>query len=268
MIQSLSKKSPEEIQERFQQIKLLIVDEAHHAQADTYIDLLKKIPAIYRYGFTATPKEPKEDLGGYLKVTGILGPIIHRVSVNEAKARIIQPYLKMFSYDDPREALQQVQDWQVAYQEGIINNVYRNQKIANIVRYYLKRSRHILVTIKNIKHGELLQEMLGIPFVQGKDDTKTRQEIKRALQFSSHAVISTNIFGEGVDIPALDVLINAGGGLSKIAVIQQAGRVLRRASDKDSGLIVDFWDRNNFHLRRHSKARYKQYKEVLAAVEI
>jgi type I site-specific restriction endonuclease len=46
----------------------------------------------------------------------------------------------------------------------------------------------------------------------------------------------------GVDVPALDALVLAGGGKSSTRHLQRIGRVCRPYKDKTHGVVVDFDD--------------------------
>jgi superfamily II DNA or RNA helicase len=69
------------------------------------------------------------------------------------------------------------------------------------------------------------------------------------------------ILGEGVDLPIAKVLIMAGGGKSKIQVMQNVGRVLRLYPDKDKALIYDFADNGGRWIQAHSELREEIYSE-------
>ena len=267
LTQSLSKWNHYDIEETFKDLALVITDEAHHAQSNSYIDILKAIKCSYRIGLTGTPKEPQKNLGYYFKVAGILGPILHRVKVSDAPKRLVSPHLKILSYKQNPYA--KYIDWPWIYEWGIVRNVDRNQKLLGAVRYYTARNKSVLIIVRRINHGEILQKMMpSLPFVQGKDDAETRRTIKQYVQGKAHAAISTTIFGEGVDMPELDVVIIAGGYSSDQAAIQYAGRVLRRTANKSEGIIIDFRDIGHTILKRHFYNRYKHYKERLQVIEI
>jgi len=57
-------------------------------------------------------------------------------------------------------------------------------------------------------------------------------------------IIVTTIWNEGVNIPSLNVLINAAGGKSETTTIQSASRCLTAFEGKEHGIIVDFFDNN------------------------
>jgi superfamily II DNA or RNA helicase len=65
-----------------------------------------------------------------------------------------------------------------------------------------------------------------------------------------------SIFAEGIDIPDLDVIINASGNKGDVKSIQVLGRVLRTFKEKNEALYYDFLDRG-VHTRKHSHKRIK-----------
>ena len=62
-----------------------------------------------------------------------------------------------------------------------------------------------------------------------------------------------------MDIPNIDVLIFASGGNSYIRAIQRVGRGLRLHDSKDKLIVVDFSDRTNRYLAKHSLERIRTY---------
>jgi len=52
MVQTLAKGMSDELANR---VGLVVLDEAHHAPAATFTEVLNRLPARYRYGLTATP---------------------------------------------------------------------------------------------------------------------------------------------------------------------------------------------------------------------
>jgi superfamily II DNA or RNA helicase len=243
---------------------VLFVDEAHHAHAPTYMDVLKKFKSQFRYGLTATPKEQRRDdeVGEYLKVTGILGDLIGEVEMETIQDVMAKVTVEMHEYNGP-DIFTTV--WQHAYDQGIVNCASRNALITEVTERKFTEGKKILIMVKLIQHGENLEAMMPqARFIQGKDDTDTREKIRHHLNNCSSGtiVIATNVFGEGVDIPNLDVLVNAGAGLSRIATTQKAGRVLRKSQTKIEGTIVDFFDFHNKHLLKHAKARKHTYEKL------
>jgi superfamily II DNA or RNA helicase len=75
-----------------------------------------------------------------------------------------------------------------------------------------------------------------------------------------HAVVGT-VLGEGVDIPELEVVINAEALCSKTAVLQRM-RNLTQSEGKDSAFMIDFFDHTHPKLAAHSKARIAMYQGI------
>ena len=243
---------------------VVFVDEAHHCSAPTYLSILTKFKCQFRYGLTATPKEQRRDdeIGDYFRVTGILGDLIGEIFMEDIEKVLAKVTVEMHHFECP-EVVTTI--WQHAYDQGVVNNIHRNNVIMRETNKKFDEGKKILVMVKMIQHGENLEELMPhATFIQGKDDSETREKIRLHLSNSKKGtvVIATNVFGEGVNIVNLDCLINAGAGLSRIATTQKAGRVMRKSKTKIEGTIVDFFDEHNNHLLRHAKARRHTYQKL------
>lgn len=255
MIQTLSKMDKDYLLKK--DIDLVIVDECHHVCATTYEHVLSAINAPYRFGFSATPKDFEDERGEYLKVIGLLGSIIHCVDYEDVKEVLAIPKVEMLNFKDYN--LDRM-CWNQAYRKGIEENIIRNRTIEMYVEE--NNGKSILILVKTIKHGKELEMFISNSvLICGFDDIDSRERAKKML-VKKGIVIATSVFGEGVDIPSLDILINAGAGCSRIQTIQRAGRVLRKTENKTEGIIVDFWDCGNKYLERHSRQRYETYRKL------
>lgn len=260
MVQTLSRMGKKELRDLY--FGVIIVDECHHSQSKSYGNLLTQIDAPYRFGFSATPKERKEDEGGWFRTTGLLGDIIKEVTYMDVKEYLSVPDVQMIKIPPVWDLYGS--NWQRAYRRGIVENNARNNEI--IARVRLHTLKPTLILVKLISHGKILRDLLlenniFSVFVQGEDDIESREKAKDLLKFKG-VVIATSVFGEGVDVPSLEVLINAGAGKSQIQTTQRAGRVLRKEEGKTTGIIIDFWDDGNKYLERHSRERYEVYKQL------
>ena len=92
--------------------------------------------------------------------------------------------------------------------------------------------------------------------------SKSRNEYRKALNAGLfQCIIATNIWNEGVNIPNLNVLINAAGGKSEISTIQMASRSLTATTEKKYGLIIDIFDDSNNYFISHFGERICLYME-------
>ena len=93
---------------------------------------------------------------------------------------------------------------------------------------------------------EKVAELMGIEIVaravSADSSKRARGRAKRMLKAKNpeaiQIVCNVNLFGEGVDTPALDGIVYFDSKSSVIAVVQSVGRALRRADDKEQAYIL------------------------------
>ncbi len=264
-IQTFVKFNPDDYCEYFD---ITIVDECHHLQAgrkSQYGTVLQANLSPMRIGFTATLPKEKEKL---LSLEGLLGPVIGEITIKEAseKGIIAKPKIKLIPVPYNIN-IAQFKSYKDLYKHGIVENRARNKLIAKEAKELSNKGKTVLIMIKEIKHGELIQSVgkdvfgLDMVFVQGSTEGETRTEIKRLLDDKKIKVVITSaIWKEGVNIPTLSSIINAMGGKSSIQVLQSVGRGLRIAPGKDSVIIIDFLDCYKY-LAEHAIKRITIYAE-------
>ncbi|MFR3451672.1 MAG: DEAD/DEAH box helicase [Collinsella sp.] len=77
--------------------------------------------------------------------------------------------------------------------------------------------------------------------IDGSDSDAERDEVIRKLESGElEYIFSVNILNEGVDIPAVNQIIMLRRTESSIVFVQQLGRGLRKADNKESTLVLDF----------------------------
>ena len=129
-----------------------------------------------------------------------------------------------------------------------------------------KEGKKTLIAITHVEHGKILETMLqqiepSSIFVYGESTSNLRTEVLKELNNGDRKiVICTTIFGEGIDVPNLDVLINAKAGASSVDAFQLIGRILRHPPGKDRAYLLDIYDSGCKYLGSHSKARKKIYE--------
>ncbi len=264
-IQTFVKFNPDDYCEYFD---ITIIDECHHLQAgrkSQYGTVLQSNLSPMRIGFTATLPKEKEKL---LSLEGLLGPVIGEVSIKEAseKGIIAKPKIKLIPVPYNIN-IAQFKSYKDLYKHGIVENRARNKLIAWEARELSNAGKTVLIMIKEIKHGELIQSIgkdvfgLDMVFVRGSTEGETRTEIKRLLDDKKiKVVISSSVWKEGVNIPSLNSIINAMGGKSSIQTLQAIGRGLRIAKNKDSVIVIDYLDPYKY-LAEHAIKRITIYAE-------
>jgi len=147
------------------------------------------------------------------------------------------------------------------YESNVVQNLYRNRFIADVVTHLFKAKKTAFVMIRKLAHGPILRALIpGSVFVQGKLSSEIRAELYQALQDKKiHCIIAT-VGKEGLNIPKLDAVINAEGYKSSVTTMQKL-RSLTATSGKKYGIVIDFMDKGKF-LGKHSKKRKHLYKKM------
>jgi len=263
-VQSFHKIDPDDYKDFFD---IIMVDEAHRISSldVTYAKVLNRLNASVRLGFTATL--PTSSIGA-MSLEALIGPVIGELSIEEAASLgiLAHPKVRLLkSTYNPR--IRQIRKYADVYQEGIVENSQRNRLIVSKVSEHAKRDDITLIFVNRIEHGTSLQNMfqldgLNVPFVRGDMPSQERLNIKESLiERRRKIAIATTAWREGVNIPSLDIIFNAGGGKDELGVIQLIGRGLRRDHGKDEVLIYDIFDPSHHYLISHFGERITLYMD-------
>jgi superfamily II DNA or RNA helicase len=245
---------------------LTIIDEAHLAMADgaTCESIMSRLLSPIRIGLTATLPTEIEKM---LVLEGIIGPVIERISYDEAidDNLIVPPKIKLITLSeihfDGRMKYAEI------YDKGIVENQERNEKIIAEANLFAKRNETSIIFVRKISHGETLLKMaqkigLNVFYVSGDTEREVRDLVKKQIsQKKLDLIISTVVFATGVNIPSLSAIFLAAGGESQISVIQSVGRGLRKSDGKTYGVIYDCLDRGKY-LSDHAISRISIYREL------
>jgi superfamily II DNA or RNA helicase len=236
---------------------MVISDECHNASANQYQNILKINDFIYRFGFSATPFTKDEYKNA--KIKQYIGDIIYKLKADYLieNNKIAEPIIKIFPINKPDNIFKK--PWDYAEWYGIIENDYRNNKIAELINNI---TGQCLILVKKIKHGKILQNLIPDSyFLYGNSEIENRKDIIADFENKKiKCIIASTIFDEGISINIIQNLIIAGGGSSQIKTIQRLGRGLRISKNKNTVNVFDFLDKQNYITERHSKIRIKFYK--------
>jgi superfamily II DNA or RNA helicase len=167
--------------------------------------------------------------------------------------------------------------YEVVYDQAIVFNNYRNELIAKSAKHFLDKGKSVFTIVWRIDHGHEVERWMrqyGIEceFISGEGSTAQRnqQVLKSFKEKKLKCVISSLISDEGLDIPAMDILIIAPGDRSPLKVIQRVGRGLRKKVGVPNVVtIVDFVDFTHRHLLNHARDRCTVYvKEKIKIYEV
>lgn len=251
--------------EKLTNFQAVLVDECHHVPCETIKKILKRTEsAFYRIGVTATNfRDDNMDL----MIEALLGPLQYKISptylIEQKFLSPTQIILSPFNHSSKEKGT-----YIKVYEKEIVLNEKRNNLIIQWVEKALKKNLSCLVAVTRLEHGKILLEKIKkiypeVRFIKGEDKSKYRIETLKLLNKKEiKCVICTTVFGEGVDVPSLDVLINAKAQDSSVDAIQLAGRVMRTWEGKEKAFVVDILDEGHPYFSKHSKNRIKAYTKM------
>lgn len=258
------------------QFEVVIGEEAHEASGNSYYDILRHCKnAAYRLALTATPFM-KEDEESNMRLMAAFGSIGIKVSEQTLIDRgiLAKPYFKYVKVREKPRFLLRGTGWQAAYRIGIVTNEYRNAAIVEEAVQAVSHGLPVMILVQQTAHGDTLKELLRekgikVGYIRGENDQKERKNALERLKSGSFEVlIGTTILDVGVDVPAVGMVVLAGGGKAQVALRQRIGRGLRaKSSGPNVCFIVDFTDDFNSHLVGHANLRQDIIKSTPGFVE-
>ena len=233
---------------------LLIVDECHVVAADTAYNIATNLNVAIKVGLSASPWR---DDNADIKIEAALGPIVYRVGVETLvkEGFLVPPMFRIIDTKPTPDAEGKTyESWAKAYRSVVVDNKHRNDLVVKTVNDLVDQGRIVLLLVKQLKHGEKLRKMIPKSvFIAGSSPAEIqafhqsgdRERILNDLRRGDvRCVIATSVADMGVDVPALDALVLAGGGKSSTRHLQRIGRVCRPHKDKSYGIVVvvdDSW---------------------------
>lgn len=246
-----------------QLMEFAILEEAHEASSDTYYDVMNALPnAYYRLALTATPfmRSEGEDNMRLMAASGQVGIKISEKLLID-RGVLAKPYFKYIKAPMPSTLLRS-SSWQKAYDMGIVTNDARNGIIVDEVVRAVKIGLPAMILVQRKNHGAALKEAMRargirVDFIYGGHDQQRRQRsLNRLKDGSLQVLIGSTILDVGVDVPAVGLVVLAGGGKAEIALRQRIGRGLRaKKNGPNACMVLDFDDGKNKHLIKHYKTR-------------
>ena len=238
---------------------LIVIDEAHHALAETYAEVMNAYPKAKKLGLTATPYR----LNGK-GFTDLFDTLLCSWSMEKF---IAEGRLSLYDYYSikPDSADQllidslQKRGADGDYQQKELNEVMdvkpSLERLCLTIKEYVPGKKGIVYAI-SIQHAEHIAEFYrknGIKSVaiSSKTPLAERQELIERFKSSSlspslnstsddiEVLVSVDLFSEGFDCPDVEFIQLARPTLSLAKYMQMVGRGLRVAEGKEYCVILD-----------------------------
>ncbi len=225
-------------------VKLIIIDEAHHALADTYQNIIKLCPDAHVLGVTATPYR----LNG-ASFTNIFNEIILSENHNYFVKRGYLKPIKFYSYSPfSKYDIDNIKESAGDYNVDDLYKKYgtSSEVLADLINAY---NSHVsgkkgIVFCINIKHCEEVTARYkanGVTAEIISSDTSKSDRDKIVSEFKEGIIsvlCNVDIFSEGFDCPDIDFVQIARPTLSVAKYLQMVGRATRFVPNK-IGYVLD-----------------------------
>lgn len=251
----------------------LIVDEAHHAAADTYQKILAYFHPAFTLGLTATPERTDDNRA----ILDIFKNTAHKLDIRTAveigelvPIRCIRIHTNI---DLTRVRFNSVQ-YNIRDLESKIYVPERNRLIVDTWLQYV-RDKRTVVFCASVRHAEQIAELFrqaGVPAaaVSGGMKPAERREFQdRFVRREILVLCACDLLNEGWDCPEIEVLFMARPTMSRVLYTQQLGRGMRLFPGKESLMVFDFVDnasQYNMPQSLHRLFKLKEYRPGQLAV--
>ena len=250
----------------------LIVDEAHHAAADTYQKVLAYFKPAFTLGLTATPERADDK-----SILDIFKNTAHKLDIQTAveigelvPVRCIRIHTNI---DLTKVRFNSVQ-YNIRDLESKIYVPERNRLIVGTWLQYV-RDKRTVVFCASVKHAQQIAELfreqgISAAAVSGGMKQSERREFQdKFVNREIQVLCACDLLNEGWDCPEIEVLFMARPTMSKVLYTQQLGRGMRLYSGKESLMVFDFVDnasQYNTPYSLHRLFRLKDYQPGKLAV--
>ena len=222
----------------------IIIDECHHAVADTYRQIIEYFEPEFLLGLTAT--ENRMDNKDVVALFG--NNIPYELRLRDA---IINDLVVPFHYYGIRDSLVDYSLTDSA-ERRLISQMSNDENCAFIyqqIEHHRPQGQKLkaLAFCRNIQHARMMADNMGVfyhtAFLSGKNKTGERIRAYNALQSDKdelEILFAVDILNEGVDIPGVNMVLFLRPTESSTIFLQQLGRGLRKFPNKPYVTILDF----------------------------
>lgn len=231
----------------------IVIDETHRASASTYQKILNHFKPQFLLGMTATPE--RTDNSDVFEIFD--HNIAYEIRLQKALEMDILSPFHYYGVTDLTINGKSIDD------TSMLNLLISEERIKHILhhidRYGCDNGEvRGLIFCSNIKECKALANVFNTQGLKSialtgedseelRDDAIKRLESKDPLKKIDY-IFSVGIFNEGIDIPCINQIVMLRPTESAIIFVQQLGRGLRKAADKDYLTVIDFIGnyKNNF----------------------
>jgi len=274
MVQTLVR-NPDKVIEDMDKFGLIVLDEAHHCPASTFLKVVGSYNAWYIYGLTATPYR-RDKLEQLMFQT--LGETTSKVSMAEVEkyGGIMVPTVR---YRTVHSAKVDGNNIQQIITKHIVGNKKRNLMIVSDVLEEAAAGNFCIVIADRKAHCEILFELIQAGWEKtgiatGDYSKKVVQEqVQRYNDGEITVLVATySLLGEGFDVPFLNRAFITSPFRAEAKAEQLIGRIQRTHPGKKDAIVYDYVDvdigvvKNQFY-NKTGTCRHATYEKLGVNVE-
>lgn len=227
---------------------LIVIDEAHHAVASTYAEVMMAFPKAKKLGLTATPYRLNgkgfTDLFDVLLTSWRMERFIANGRLSLYDYYSIKPDSEDQRLVDSLQKRGADGDYQLKEMNEVMDVRPSLERLCMTVKQYVPRKKGIVYAI-SIAHAEHIAEfyresMVNAVAISSKTPLDERKaQIEQFKKGEIQVLVSVDLFSEGFDCPDVEFIQLARPTLSLSKYLQMVGRGLRVAKGKEYCVILD-----------------------------
>ncbi|MFG3017116.1 DUF3427 domain-containing protein [Streptomyces sp. NPDC048254] len=243
---------------------VIVIDEFHHATAETYRRIIERFKPAQLLGLTATPERMD---GRNVQDEFFGGRIAAELRLWEALENDLLCPFHYFGLPDGTDLTRL--DWRSGtYDRDQLGHLYTGDEArARIVIKQVKDKISSPATMRALgfcvskDHAHFMAECFrGVGFQAAALDSDSRPEVREQTLGDLKAgriqvIFSVDLFNEGLDIPDVDTLLLLRPTNSATIFLQQLGRGLRRTPNKPVLTVLDFIGQHRAEFRFEEQFR-------------
>lgn len=225
----------------------IIIDEFHHAVANSYSKLLDYFTPKFMLGLTATPERlDNRDVFALCDYNSV-----YEIRLKEAINKgFLSPFKYYGIYDDTVD-YEDINMRNGKYDEKDLEaKLMINKRAELVLKHYLKyNSAKAIGFCSSRNHAEYMADYFtnhDVPSAavysgnQGEYTDDAKNAIYKLEKGELKIIFAVDKFNEGIDIPAIDTVLFLRPTQSPTIFIQQLGRGLRKSENKTHLTVLDF----------------------------
>lgn len=227
---------------------LIVIDEAHHALAESYKELWLRYPNARKLGMTATPcrlnRKGFTDLFDTLIISDSIADFIRQGWLSAFDYVSIRPNSEDQRLIDCLEKRGADGDFQMKEMDAVLNRRPSIERLYESVRQYANGKKGIVYAV-SISHARNIAEYYNNKGVNAVAiDSKTPAKLRKQMvedfrQGKIQVLVNVDVFSEGFDCPDVEFVQMARPTLSLAKYLQQVGRGLRKTDGKETCMLID-----------------------------